>query len=342
MKTMKILQSLLFLALGALLPLPVANAASCQSESQMPVSERSTLENFARTMGTQIQQGNVQSVQAQTIPAVASNFGAIAASINRIHPLIQSAAITVDELYSLDASTEPANSPRTQFFCGTRIVVLTFFNLPPGKYALAIVHATGVPKPQQMSLILSQNSPNHWMLAGFLSRPMVEAGHNGIWYWEQARNYAHRNAHWAAWFYYQTAADLLSPAPFIASPNLQKLEKEMNAAKPANLPGQAPMILNVNGSTFEIMSAATTTTFGTFDLEVQYQPSTAQLALLHNPTTARSQVVSVMSALLTQYPELRSAFHGIWVRANQGNATIFALDLPMDQIPTAGGAPPQA
>ncbi|HEV2464266.1 MAG TPA: hypothetical protein VGT04_10695 [Acidobacteriaceae bacterium] len=333
--------NLAFLALPAILVLPTAHAATCSSESQMQVSQRDTLANAVRGMAAEIQQGNVQALQAQTIPAVASNFGGIAATINRLKPLVQSATITIDDIYYLDASAEAANAPQTQFFCGTRIVALTFQNLPPGKYALAIVHATGVPNPQQMSLILSENPPNHWMLAGFLAKPMVEAGHSGIWYWEHARNYASRKQDWAAWFYYQTAADLLRPAPFVASPNLQKLDHEMNAAKPPNLPGATPMMLSVNGSSFEIMSANITTTFGTFDLEVQYQPSTAQLAALHDPTTARSQVVSVMTALLTQYPELRSAFHGIWVRANQGNSTVFALDLPMNQIPSGSG-PPQA
>lgn len=307
----------------------------------MSVSQRDTLANLARGMASDVQQGNTQELQSQTIPAVASNFAGIAATINRLKPLIANATITVDNLYALDASTQPANSPRTEFFCGTRIVMLNFTNLPPGKYALAIVHATGVSQPQQISLILSENPPGHWMLAGFLTRPMLEAGHNGLWYWEQARTYAQKKMDWNAWFYYQTAAYLLDPAQFLVSPNLQKLQQEMNAAKPAGLPGPAPMMLNANGSSFEIMRVGTTTTFGTLDLEVDYQPSTTQAAQLRDPTAARSQVVAVMSALLTQYPGLRLAFHGLWVRANQGNATVFALDLPMNQIP-GGSGPPQA
>jgi hypothetical protein len=45
-----------------------------------------------------------------------------------------------------------------------------------------------------------------------------------------------------------------------------------------------------------------------------------------------------MKGLLETYPELRPAFHGIWVRANQGNAQVFALDLPMNQIEPGGRA----
>ena len=40
-----------------------------------------------------------------------------------------------------------------------------------------------------------------------------------------------------------------------------------------------------------------------------------------------------MTALLALHPGLREAFRGIWLRADQGNVSVFALDLPMDQIP---------
>jgi hypothetical protein len=42
-----------------------------------------------------------------------------------------------------------------------------------------------------------------------------------------------------------------------------------------------------------------------------------------------------MSALLAQHPELQQAFHGIWVHADQGDASLFALELPMQQIASA-------
>jgi hypothetical protein len=39
-----------------------------------------------------------------------------------------------------------------------------------------------------------------------------------------------------------------------------------------------------------------------------------------------------MTALLSLHPELRDAFHGIWVHADQGSVSLFSLELPMDQI----------
>jgi hypothetical protein len=42
---------------------------------------------------------------------------------------------------------------------------------------------------------------------------------------------------------------------------------------------------------------------------------------------------------LRLHPELRSAFHGIWVHANQGTSSLFALELPMEQIAEASSTP---
>jgi hypothetical protein len=86
------------------------------------------------------------------------------------------------------------------------------------------------------------------------------------------------------------------------------------------------------GSVFQVTSIDTTTTFGPLDLEVQYYPDATQAAQLHDPPTARRQVVQVMTALLSTHPELRDAFHGIWVHADSGSVSLFSLELPMDQI----------
>jgi hypothetical protein len=212
-------------------------------------------------------------------------------------------------------------------------VVLNFTNLPPGNYALVIVHATGVPKPQQISLILSESADQSWMLGGFFSKPMTEAGHDGLWYWVSARNFAQRNMNWEAWLYYRMAAYSLDPVDFLSSPNLDKLQKEQDQVKPTNLPGmQQPLMIGEQGSVFQVTSIDTTTTFGPLDLEVQYSPDATQAAQLRDPPTARKQVVQVMTALLSLHPELRYAFHGIWVHADSGSVSFFSLELPMDQI----------
>ena len=317
-----------------------ANASTCSTQSQMTPQQRDGLTGEARTMAAIVQSGDVSGLRAKTLPAIAADFDGIASSITSLKPLVQNAKITVDNLYLLDASKDAPGAERTQFFCGSPIVVLTFNSLPPGTYALAILHATGVEKPHQISIILAGAPGNQWQLAGFYAKPMIEADHDGVWYWASARKYAQMKENWSAWLYYRLAEDLLSPVAFLSSPNLQKLQQETEQVHPSDFPGDKTQVsLNVQGSSFSLSAIDTTTQFGGLDLEVHYIPDAAQIARLRTPTEARKQVTDVMTALLAQHPGLRNAFHGMWVHADQGNGSLFALELPMEQI--APGAQPR-
>lgn len=318
-------------ACASVLVLPNAGASSCKTESQLTAPERDALSSATRSLVRSVQNGDIQSLQANTIPAVASDFSGIADSAQALKPLIQQATITINNLYFLDASTEAAGSPRTDFYCGTPVVVVNFNGLPTGTYALALVHASGVPQPQQISLVLAK-SANRWMLAGFFTKPMLDGGHNGLWYWTSARGYAQKKMNWDAWFYYKMASGLLQPVDFLTSANLQKLQRETDQVHPDNLPGQKPLLLTSNGATYEVTGIDTSSALGSLDLEVNYNASPTQASQLRDPPQARKQVLDVMSALLALHPELHDGFHGIWVHANQGQASLFSLELPMDQI----------
>jgi hypothetical protein len=310
---------------------PLARAASCKTEAQLTPADRDALTSSTRSLIRSVQSGDVQNLQANTIPQVAADFGGIANSVQALKPVVQQATITIYNLYFLDASTEAPNAQRTDFYCGTPVVVLNFNGLPPGTYAFALVHATGVPQPQQISLVLSKSS-GRWMLAGFFAKPMLDAGHNGLWYWTSARAYAQKKMNWDAWFYYRLAVGLLDPVDFITSANLQKLQHESDQVRPDNLPASKPLLLSANGSTYEVSGIDTSTALGPLDLEVNYNASPAQANQLRDPPAARKQVLDVMTSLLALHPELRDAFHGMWVHANQGQASLFSLELPMDQI----------
>lgn len=317
-----------------------AVAASCTTQAQMSPAQRQSLVDASRAMMAQVQSGNAQALRANTLPAVAANFAGIQQSVEYLAPLVQSATITVDDLYYLDASTDPPNEAQTDFYCGSPVVGLDFNGLPPGKYALAILHATGVSKPQEVSLILSEAQDSRWMLAGFFDKPMILGGHDGVWYWQEARKYAHGQGDWSAWFYYQIATYLLNPVDFLASSNLEKLRQEASQLH-AQLPAaNSPITVAANGSSFKVSSVDTTTVFGPLDLEVHYLPDPSQLTELRSPVAARKQVSDLMAALLASHPELGSAFHGMWLHADQGNASIFALELPMTDVapPAAGRA----
>jgi hypothetical protein len=318
------------LTLGVAVP---AFGVSCMTQSQMAAAQRTVLAQSAQMLAANVESGNASAVQAQTIAAVASQFGGIANSIQQVSTSIQHAALTVDALYVLDA-TDLKSAQESQFFCGvpgsSLTVEVAIPNLPPGKYALAIVHATGVKEPQQISMIL-QNDPAGspiWKLAGFFTRPMTMGGHDGLWFWRQARDYAAKKQLGPAYFYYQTAHTLLVPVDFISSPNLQKMDKELEQSRPDALPGQEPMRLNAGAQSFQVTNLHVGEFSGQLDLIVTYSATPGL-----DPVAARAQVTAVMRALLQQYPGLQSAFHGLWVyAATPGNANSFALELPMDQI----------
>lgn len=183
-------------------------------------------------------------------------------------------------------------------------------------------------------MVLSESTDHRWMLGGFFGKPILEAGHNGLWYWVAARKYAQENMNWDAWLYYRIAAYSLDPVNFLSSPNLEKLQHEEDQVHPNTFPGAKPLMLDANGSVFQVTAIDSTTTFGALDLEVHYTPDNAQAAQLRDPPTARRQVAALMASLLKEHPELHDAFHGVWVLADGESASLFSLELSMDQIAT--------
>lgn len=319
-----------------ILPLVMAPAAfgvSCVTQSQMNAPDRNILRQAATAIAGNVQAGNAEAVRAETIASIAAHFEGIAGSIQNTSSGIQHATLTVDQLYALDA-TELKGPQDVQFFCGlpqsSLTVEIDIPNLPLGKYALAVIHATGVKSPQALSMVL-ENDPagsSAWKLAGFFVRPMTMGGEDGLWFWKRAREYAARKEDWNAYFYYQTAEFLLDPVDFLISPNLQKLQREAEQVRPAGLPGAEPMHLTQNGETFNITNLHTGELSDQLDLVVNYQATANQ-----DPVAARAQVTAVMRALLQAHPELESAFHGLWVYASApGNQHPFALELPMKDI----------
>lgn len=299
----------------------------------MAQAQRDMYEQAARTLGEQIQTENTAAVRANTVAAVAAQFDGVAGSISQLAPLIKNAALTVDSIYNLNATDLKAGSQQAQFFCsvpGSALVVtVTVPGLPPGNYVLAVVHATGVAEPQQISLIL-ENDPAgsaQWKLAGLYARPLTIARHDGVWYWTQARTFAGKQQGWNAYFYYQTAKFLLNPVGFFSSPNLEKLEKEAEQVRPAELPGSEPLVIKAGGEAISITGLRTESFEDELDLVVDYKTKSVS-----DPVATRTQIVELMKALLTRYPELRVGFHGLWVYAHGESGQPFAIELPVSQI----------
>jgi hypothetical protein len=304
-------------------------AVSCTTQAQMTEADRTTLVRSATALTSAVQSGNVSAVKALTIPKVAAQFDSIASTIEQTAPLLAGATVTIDALYGLDASDLKASAEDTQFFCGIPgsplHVDFTIPQLPQGRYALALVHATGVHQPQQIAFLLQKNAD--WQMAGFFVKPLLVAGHDSLWYWTRARAFNQKNQKWNAFFYYTTAAYLATPADFLTSTNLEKLNQETASARPDGLPGAVPMAVTADSKTYSISDLHTDGSLGGLDLVIRYAATDVS-----DPVATRARNLEVMKAMLAAHPELRDGFHGLWVFAEAPPERPFGNELTMNDI----------
>jgi hypothetical protein len=312
-----------------------AHAVSCTTQAEMKGPDRDAIVAAARAIATKMQANDANGVRAATIPSVASSFDGIASTIQRLSPAVTGATLSVTSVYDLQATDAQPGEDAVQFFCGEAAndlhVIFNIPRLPAGHFAFAIVEATGVKNPQRLSMLLEKSGPQNggnWQLAGLFPRPLTSAGHDGVWYWQKARDFNKAGQPWNAYFYYQTAIYLLLPADFVDSNNFDKLIQEVGAATPAGLPGPQPMTLNVQGSTITITGLHTDSALGGFDLVVNYEAPDVS-----NPVAARTKTVALMKALLALHPEWKEGFHGLWAFAHAPNQQQpFSLELSMPEI----------
>jgi hypothetical protein len=310
-----------------------AMGVSCKTQGAMTEAERASIVQAARQIAVDVQGGRSADLKAVTVPEVAANFTSIEQSAAALAPLIAGATVTVDAVYGLDASDAKPGDEQQQFFCdagdNSSHVIFGIQHLPPGRFAFALVHATGVAKPQQIALLLqSQNAGGPWLLAGFFPKPLSMAGHDGLWYWRQARLYAQKKQMWNAWLYYSTAVYLLQPAGFFSSTNLERLVEEQQAVRPADLPGATPLTINADGAAYKITSLRTDDALGGLDVVAHYSSTSS------DPVAGRTHTIAVMRGLLALHPELREGFHGLWIYADAGpGGQAFALEQPMSEVP---------
>ncbi len=313
-----------------------AHAVSCTVSAAMPASDRAALAQFVSSIGEDVARGDANTLKAAAAPGLANNFADIASTVGGLAPGLKGAAITVENLYTLHARDLKGAGDDAQFFCSRPssplLVTVTLGQIPPGEYALAIVHATGVAAPQQFALILENTgaagAPAQWQLAGFFVRPLTVAGHSGIWFWDQARALKSKNAPLSAYLYYQEAAQLARPADVYTSGNLDRLSQESDAVKPKDMPGDAPMLLHgQDGSTFSVTGMNIDTGLGAMDLRVD-----ATVPTLGDPVASRKSALALMSALLGKYPGLRDSFHGLWVFEKAANGQTYAIEQPMTAL----------
>ncbi len=316
---------------------PQAHAVSCTTQSQMGAAERTELATAVNRIAGLVVADNTAALKQATLPSVQAQFDGIASTVDGLGSALKGATIAVENLYALQAQDLKATDEEAQFFCSapgaSLLVTVTIPQLPPGRYALALVHAEGVAKPQQFGMILARGADTAgaaWDLAGFFVRPLQMAGHDEVWYWTHARELAKAQERWGAYLYYQTARFLATPVDLISSPNLTKLDQETAAAKPESMPGEGTPTTTVaaGDQSFALTSVKTDDSLGGLDVVLHYNANAGAV----DPVFARAQALQLMQATLKQHPELRANFHGLWVYADSPGHQPFAVELPMAQI----------
>jgi hypothetical protein len=313
-----------------LLAIPAASrAATCTTQSAMSAPERDTLAAAGQRYAVAVAQQDFTTLQASLLPLVAPQWDSIRDVVEQNAPVVKGGQVQLRSLYLLDASTQTAPAD-TQFFCSnstaTLTVTITMRSLPPGKFAVVLADSVGAPLAGQLGFILGWDA-NAWKVGGIFIRPGMFDGHDGVFYWDRARELARSGENWAAYYCYETARYLLLPVDFLSSPNMEKLDQEESQLR--NSPAQAfPYSVTAGDRTWKIDAVRFDPSLRQPDLGVTYES-----AGVTDPAAQRTEAVAVLGALLKAKPALRQSFHGLWAYASNNGKVTPVMELPMNQIP---------
>jgi len=325
----------------ALLVSGAVSAEVCTTQSKMTATDRDALAARARQLAGMVQAGDVNGLRAAIVPEYAKDFGGLGDVVAGVAPKLKGGVIAVEQVYLLDASglkrAADGSLPAAQFYCSlNQSPAEADFQIPgldAGKYGFAIVEIESATSPWRLSFLLRQDQ-TQWSMAGFYPTTMSAAGHDGLWYWRQARAMAANNQHWNAWLYYLQAEDLLRPAGFIQSTHLEKLQSERTAVAPPALSEgvsvQAPLVVKgADGVEYHFTGLGVDDSLGKEKIDVTAHLKVDQIG---DVASANKRNQAAMSALIAAYPELRSAFHGVWNFAQAQGQNPFATEQPMSEI----------
>jgi hypothetical protein len=322
--------SLLTAAVGGALVAspPAVHAATCTTQAEMTPTDRDALAAVGQRLGTAVINQDEGTLQSSLLPTVVKDWDGIREAIEQGAPDVKGGQVQVRNLYLMDATSLKAPED-TQFFCsnatGSTTVTISMRALPPGRYAVVLADAPGAQQAGQIAFILGWDA-NAWKLGGAFVRPGMLEGHDGVWYWEHARQMA-TDSPWAAYFCYEAARYLLLPVDFISSPNLEKLGQEQGQLK--NSPAEAfPYSVSAGDRTWKIDGMRFDPSLRQADVGATYES-----AGVSDPAAQRTEAVAVLGALLKAQPALRQSFHGMWAYSSNGGKVAPVMELPMTQIP---------
>jgi len=311
-----------------------AQAQSCHTSSELEDATRSAITATAQHFFDLAAKGDAATLRQNAIASLAADFSSIEATVKDNQQELTGAQATTKSVFLLEVEgASPA--AQIEFYCGvfgkngqtSGSAVFSLDNLPPGKYAVAILDATTSQARDNFLLILQQSAAD-WKLAGLYLKPSRIAGHDSDWFAARAREYKAKGQLHNAWFFYLQARSLVSPAPFMSTLATDRLYDEFQGVHPADLPADGKTADLVAGATtYKLTELFPAAVGNDLDLIVKYQA-----ADISNSNQTYQDNVAVIKAVAAKYPELRDAFAGVVARAVDPSGHDFGTLLAMKDI----------
>lgn len=311
-----------------------ADAQSCQTSADLDTATRTAIGTAAQRYFDMAAKGDSAALRQNAIPSIAADFSGIESTVKDRQQDLAGAQAVVKSVFLLEADgTAPI--PHAEFYCGVfgkegqTSSSAEFFltDLPPGKYAIALLDATS-PKARTGFSLIMQQAGTDWKLGGLYLNAGQVAGHDGDWFLARARDYKAKGQMHNAWFYYVQARSMISPLPFMSTLATDKLIEESQKIQPADVAaGGKTSDLAAGTTTYKLTAIFPQEVGSDLDLVMRYQA-----ADISNTNQAYQSNIAAIKALVTKYPELREAFGAVVARAVDPSGRDYGTLLAMKDI----------
>lgn len=307
-----------------------AAQAGCTTSADMDPATRAAVERTAQNYFQMAARGDSAGLRQSAVAVLASDFMPVEAAVRghqAIFAVAQPPQLRAEYLLEAEGT---APLERAEFYCGVwptpAFTVFVLNNLAPGRYAVVVLEAKSGQGAYRLSLTLAEQQ-QAWKLAGFYPRPAEIAGHDGKWFWEQARAYKSRKQPRNAWFYYLTARELLSLVPFMSNQQLEQLASELTGLPPQGLPGEKPVDFLAGGKVFRVAQVYVVPGDDGLQLVLQHQVADAS-----KPGPTHAENLALIQGWITTYPEYREAFTAVVARASDPSGHDYGSRLEIKDI----------
>jgi hypothetical protein len=304
------------------------------SAADMEPSARTALETTAKRFFDMSARGDAAALKQNSIPSLTASFAGVEAALKDNQAALTGASASVRPPFLLNAEGAGPLA-HAEFLCGvfgpsgqtSHSAVFVFTDLPPGKYAVAILDVSGGKKPLTLTLVLEQIGAE-WKLAGYYARSQQACGHDFAWFVQQARDFKAKSQNHNAWLYYRQAIALASPVDFMSTQATDKLYDEVQSVQPTDVPAEGNTLdLNAGGKTYRWTAIFSLPVGDDLDVVVKYSA-----ADISNTQKTFEENTQVIKALVAKFPELKTAFAGVVARAVSPSGEDYGSLLPMKEI----------